>query len=68
MKSKPKMQKPKNKFLSVVLPLELYDRVNSEASAVDRSMSKYVELLLRDTFHEIDVKRDIAARQAAILP
>ena len=61
MKVNKQTTKPKNKFLSVVLPLELYDRVNSEASAVDRSMSKYVELLLRETFHELDVKRQIAS-------
>lgn len=64
MKVNKQTTKPKNKFLSVVLPLELYDRVNSEASAVDRSMSKYVELLLRETFHELDVKRQIASVQS----
>jgi predicted DNA-binding protein len=44
---KNKNQKTENKFLSVVLPDELHQRLAIAAKSADRSKSKYVELLIR---------------------
>jgi predicted DNA-binding protein len=47
MKVNPKPKKSDNKFLSVVLPADLFLRLSEAADASDRSKSKYVELLIR---------------------
>ena len=52
MKSKRKTQKSENKFLSVVLPVDLFAKLAQVAQASDRSKSKYVELLIR---HHLEV-------------
>lgn len=58
MKVKPQTQKSKNKFLSVVLPVDLFSRLELAAQASDRSKSKYVELLIR---RHLEVIGEIAA-------
>ena len=47
MKVKPKSDKPENKFLSVVLPVQIFSKLEQAAANADRSKSKYVELLIR---------------------
>jgi predicted DNA-binding protein len=47
VKRNQKIQKSENKFLSVVLPLDLFIRLSEAAKTSDRSKSKYVELLIR---------------------
>ena len=58
MKVNPKRKKSENKFLSVVLPVDLFSRLELAAQASDRSKSKYVELLIR---RHLEVVSEIAA-------
>jgi metal-responsive CopG/Arc/MetJ family transcriptional regulator len=60
MKVKPKTQKSKNKFLSVVLPVQLFDDLDRAAQKADRSKSKYVELLIR---RHLEVLGEVTAVQ-----
>jgi hypothetical protein len=57
---KPRKQKTENKFLSVILPVDLFAKLSEAAQASDRSKSKYVELLIR---RHLDVIGEIAAVQ-----
>ena len=44
--------KKQNKFLSVILPIKLFDKLEKAAKNEDRSKSKFVELLIRDKLEE----------------
>ena len=60
MKVNKQTSKSKNKFLSVVLPKEIFDKLDKTAKAADRSKSKYVELLIR---RHLDVIQEASAVQ-----
>ncbi len=50
--------KPLKKAITVTLDIPILERLREEAEYQDRSMSSYINLLLRDHFERLDKKRN----------
>lgn len=50
--------KPLKKSITITLDIPVLDRLRQVAEYEDRSLSSYINLLLRDHFEELDRKKD----------